>query len=262
MRDNSGTRAGRFEPLLFAAAVAVATILYLTTKSPVVSAILPCVHGGWNSFRTGLWLLRSDPCRSRARTCFAFYVAAACWNAAVAALVTGCAFCAAQDIVGLRPNGDVLTAITLVMAGGIAINALVGPGAICAALRCHVRVWVHPRLRTALHGDLGSVTEIDVSQAGFNHAVLVVATALAFPALAGGAIGLIALTAGKAPDEIDTAATVVLMLVAFVGGPVATIACYAWLSSRVIARSPRECWPPETLDYRGDSTDAECSDDP
>src|SRR5574340_969567 len=86
--QSAETPLGRLKPLLFGSTLLVATLLYLTTKEPVLAAILPCVHGGWNTFRTGLWLLRADPRRLRARTCFAFYVAAACWNAAAAGVAS------------------------------------------------------------------------------------------------------------------------------------------------------------------------------
>ena len=42
-------RLGRIEPFLFAVTLIVATILYLATREPILAAILPCLHGGWNT---------------------------------------------------------------------------------------------------------------------------------------------------------------------------------------------------------------------
>jgi len=148
---------------------------------------------------------------------------------------------------GVQPHMGELAAAMLVLAGGVAINTVVGLGATCAALFCKVRVWVHPRLRSTVRGDLSSVTRLRPFQWGLNHAVFVVATAVAFPVLSADAIGVAALTFGKARNEVVTVPIMVFEFVAFLGGPLATIPCYCWLSSRIIARSPQECWPRETL---------------
>ena len=31
------------------------------------------------------------------------------------------------------------------------------------------------------------------------------------------------------------------------GVPIAMFPCYAWLSSRIIARTPQQCWPQDTI---------------
>ncbi len=84
--DNDGPSV--FGPILTASTIAAAGVLYLVTRHPLLAAILPWLHGGWPTFSTGLWLLRTDPVRRCAWVCLIFYLAAGCWKAAVTALGT------------------------------------------------------------------------------------------------------------------------------------------------------------------------------
>lgn len=258
---------GWLEPLLFVGTLAAATFLYMATHEPLLAVVLPCLHGGWHSFRTGLWLLRSDPCRPRARTCFAFYLASACLNSAAFALSSLGLFGAGEVGMGHPANIKELNATLLVLAGGVLLNSCIGLGAIYAALTRKIRVWVQPRLREMVRGDLTlvstlrplyedltPVTSFGPAKHRFNHAVLVVATSLVFPVVGAGILAVIAMTVGKDPVQVTTTPIMTFEFAALFGAPLAMIPCYAWVSSRIIARSPRECWPAWTLG--GGATDS------
>ena len=126
MLQPAAATSGRLEPLLFGATLLLAMVLYLVTKQPALAAILPCLHGGWATFRTGWWVLRSDSRRCRARTCFAFYLAAACWKAAAAALTSIGVSVYAANKFGVQPNMDEALAAMLVVAWGVVLNSLLG----------------------------------------------------------------------------------------------------------------------------------------
>ena len=146
---------------------------------------------------------------------------------------------------------DEFGAIMLVLAGGITVNTLIGLGAIYAALAYKVRVWVHPHLRGAVCGDLRLAARLISYRTGFNRAIFVVATALLFPLEGMGAVLLAVTTVGENPADRATASAVFVVLAAMLVGPMVAIPCYAWLSSRIIARSPQECWPPGTVGHDG-----------
>jgi hypothetical protein len=239
---NARAKPGWYELVLFGSVLLIATLLYLFTNLSMAAAILPCLHGGWHTFRTGLWLLQVDPCRPHARICFAFYVATACWKAAAAAFMAIILFIVAAANFGFQPNMDEIAATMLVMFGGIVLNTLLGVVAIYAALRHKIRVWVHPHLRTAVHGDLRLTDRLGPLQIGFNHAIFVVATALAFPLVVVAALSIAIFTVGMNRNQVETVPVMVFEFVLLFGGPIALIPCYAWLSSRIIARSPLECW--------------------
>ena len=92
--------------------------LHVCTSSAFVGVVLPSAHAGWNSLRTGSWLLHSDPRRRRARICFAFYLATACWKAAAAAFLTVLLLMMVAAITGKNPNIDNFMVTMLMLAGG------------------------------------------------------------------------------------------------------------------------------------------------
>lgn len=111
---------------LFVVTLSVAVLLYLLTDSTLAAVVLPCMHGGWNTLHTGIWLLRSDPHRRRGRVCFAFYVAAACWKAAAAAFVSIIVFRIVEDRLGAKPNMAEFETTMFVLAGGVVFTTLIG----------------------------------------------------------------------------------------------------------------------------------------
>jgi hypothetical protein len=244
MPDNDQTKP-RFS-FVFVLTFAVAILLYLVTNEPIVAVILPCLHGGWNTIHTGLWLRKSDPCLHRAKVCFVFYVATAFWKAAAAALLTIVLLGVAQEWIGVNPDLDEIIATMLVVMGGVVFNTILGLVAIGLAIRHRIRVWVHPRLRTMLHDDLGQVINLNPFQSGFNHAIVVVALALLFPPVIIGILTLALTTVDKNINDVAIVPTILAFLMVF-AGPIAMIPCYAWLSSRILAKTPQQCWPVESL---------------
>lgn len=230
----------------FVGTLAISALLYFLTNELVVAVILPCLHGGWHTIETGVWLLKTDPDRCRAKVCFAFYFATACWKAAAAALFTVFLFGVAEAMTGVQPNMDEFAATMLVVLGGVVFNTLVGIGATVAAVFYKIRVWVHPCLRSMVQNELRMVTGLHPARCGFNHAIFVVATALVFPVLCIGTTCLLIATVGKGRNEVESTAASLLVFATMFGGPIAMIPCYAWLSSRIIARTPQQCWPQDT----------------
>ncbi|MBN2022341.1 MAG: hypothetical protein JW809_06060 [Pirellulales bacterium] len=177
-------------------------------------------------------------------------MAAAFWKAAAAALTTVAVLAILAMTLGFQPNMDDFAATMLTLLGGVVVNTLLGLGAMVAALAFRLRVWVHPRLLAMTHGSLSAIAVLTPRQSGFNHAVFVVATALVFPVLVMGAVVYGALTVGKDPDKINSVPILITGLGMLVVGPIAMIPCYAWVSSRIIARAPQDCWPDMVLRRR------------
>jgi hypothetical protein len=237
------TRANKSDLLIFITILIVAVILYLATNVSVFIAVLVFLHAGWKTFRTGLWLLKNDPCRARARICFTFYVAAAFWKAALAAIITLGVLIYASNKFGFQPNMDEAKASGITLFAGIILNNIIGLCATIAALHYKIRVWVHPQLFTMSYDKFTYLKRIAFPLAYINHAVYVVGTAIVFPFVIVGIVCLAILTCGNNIHHDPSNLEMIFELSILFGCPVAIIPCYAWISSRIIARNPQECWP-------------------
>jgi hypothetical protein len=237
----------RFNPSLFVVILIFATILYFATNGSVLIAVLPCLYAGWKTFRAGLWILKSDPYRTRARICCTFYFAAAVWKIAADAFLTAMIFGIAENCLGFQPKIESFAAITITLLGGIVLNTLIGLIAIFAAIHYKIRVWIQPHIRTILHDDLRYASILKLHYYGFNHAIFVVGTALLFPIVIFTVICFALLTTGQNANHVPTESELIIGMSILFGGPIAMIACYIWLSSRIIARNPQECWPIESF---------------
>lgn len=251
--NNEEAQPGNFGPVLGALTVAAAGVLYCVTRHPLLAAILPWLHGGWKTFHTGLWILRTDPVRSRAGTCFAFYLAAACWKAAAAAFATVYLLVIVTKS-GIQPDETEFLALCLALLAGLLLNSLIGVAAVVAALVCKVRVCVQSDLRTAMHGDLSAAVLFGPRRNSTNLGFIVVATAVVFPLAIAGAIVFAIVTWDRNANAAVNTVEVVVGLFASFAVPLAAIPLLGWLSSRIIARSPQECWPPGTCSPRSDES--------
>jgi hypothetical protein len=203
--------------------------VYLATNSAVAGAVLPSAYGGWRSVTTGLWIYKTDPHRSRAKICSAFFLATALWQAAAAACGSVVVFIVLASLTGKNPDMDSFAATMVTLTTGVVLSTLVGLLASVAASVQGIRVWIHPMLRQIVRDDLQGVTEWP-PQARFNYAIFVLATSVAFPVLAVCCLMLV--------DPVSEA----LALVLFLGGVCLAVVAYIRLSSRIIATHPIECW--------------------
>jgi hypothetical protein len=233
---------------IFLFTLVVATLIYLASGNVIVSTVLPCCHAGWRTFRTGLWILRTDPRRFRARTCFAYYVAAACCNAAFAALLVVGIFIEVALRTGVEPSMDEFIATMWVLIIGVLLNTALGIAATVAAIVGKIRVWVHPRLQSILHGDLRLAPQHPRRYPGLNYAIFVLGTAYVCPLVTLLAILLAVLPIGVTREEADSSIVLMVGSFAILVLPVAALPGYAWLSARVVARHPAECWPRGTVE--------------
>ena len=83
---------------------------------------------------------------------------------------------------------DEFVATMWVLIIGVVLNTALGMAATVAAVIGEIRVWVHPRLQSAFHGDLRWAARQSCRYPGFNYAIFVVGTALVFPLVTLGAI--------------------------------------------------------------------------
>jgi hypothetical protein len=235
-------------PVFTASTIAAAGVLYLLTRHPLLAAILPWLHGGWPTFSTGLWILRSDPVRSRAWVCLVFYFAAGCWKAAVTALGTMIALGCIGAWCGLQPTEKEIMATTIAFLIGLALNILLATIAVIAALICKVRVCVRANLQLTLRHDLSRAAQIGPMPSGssFTLEFVVVATAVVLPLILIGIAFTMLVVGEKAQVKPNDIITPLIVAIGICGIPLSGIPLVIWLCSRTVAKSPQECWPAGT----------------
>ena len=215
--------------LELAVLLAVGVALFLATGHPWLGIVLPSVRAGWRSLRTAVWVFADDPDRRRAAVGGLFCVAMGCWKVAAMAVVTVVAMVAVAKIAGQPPRMERFAAIMITLVGGITLTSLMGLLAAIAALVTGIRLWIHPALPEILGDTLkggrgGSV------RPETNHAIFVLVTSLAAPALVAGVYMLVQ------PGSILRAMLVLGLPVLMV------IVSYAWLARWIIADHPSQCW--------------------
>ena len=220
--------------------VAVAVVLFLLTRNPLIASILPYLRAGWPAFRSALWLRRCDPLPGRGRACFWFYLATAGWRAGTAALVVLVTLRLLQDVSAEPPDRTKMARAAMIVFGGVLASVLLGVIGIASALIRRVRVFVIPNIRNLCGGEFPLVPAVAGQRHRFNHAIFILGTSLMLPVAAAGT-GLL-VTLSFANPNIFPVVPAILGFSLIGIGPFATIPVYGYCSSRIIARTPGDCW--------------------
>src|SRR5579872_3534831 len=160
------------ERISWGAMLPLGWFIYEITARPSFAIVVACAKFGWNDFLTAHWLLRTDPDRGRARTCFWFYVASGLWKVTVAAfMITGGILIATVGFNGNVPRG--LFDAGMIAAIGISLLAIVPLVGVVNARVYRVKVWVDSSIHACRRNNLWPPRAT-----GFNSAM-----GLLFPAL-------------------------------------------------------------------------------
>jgi hypothetical protein len=247
------SRQGR---LLWPVILLLGWLLYELTAQPALAVTVVCLKFGWESFRTGWWLLRHDGQRGRAWACFFLYVSSGLWKAALTAFVLlvgyvlGMAATApvkpAPGQVAVDLWHECLVAFLTGM-GGILLAMLTTALAVAVAWLSREKLWLNGSIHDARRKDCWPPTDElggGINRLGLLTVPLLLATWLAI--IGGVGATLRAMNGPNAPLTILA---------------VCLLACFPWvwinfmhgyLTRHVFAQSPTECWgsPPQgSLDW-------------
>lgn len=211
--------------------ITLAWLAYELTAQPAVAVVVGCAKFGWDDLLTAAWLRRTDPRRARAWACFWFHLACALWK------VTGIAAGVMLLILFLMPileqPGNVVPLVgpaVLEMFCGFVLASLLSWSAACFAWRKRVRIWLDSKLHYARNRRSWPPNPCGRNNAG--------------PILAGSLpLALTTVIASVAWPAVlaQLSTTLFLALLSIV---VLAVCVLAWhLARRVVAVTPRECWP-------------------
>ncbi|MEO1996281.1 MAG: hypothetical protein ABGZ17_13515 [Planctomycetaceae bacterium] len=213
----------------FVAWFLIGTALFLLTDSPIAGAMLPAIYAGSRSYNTALWLLHTDSRPVRAQICCAYFVATAFWQGAACALVNVIGFGMLSSALDQPPNAQQIGGVLMTLLGGILLTTVAGLVTSLVALATKVRVWVNPALRALINDNLDAVGNLPENP-GLNYATFVLVTSVTVPVLA--PWGFI-LTVWQGPFAVLAMGVCV---------PLSSILAFTFMSKRIIANHPAECW--------------------
>ncbi len=218
--------------------LAIGVGVSLLTKNAFAGAAIPFVVAAWRSFRSGVFIFQNDTDADRGRVCFVFQLAAGFWFGAASAFLTVVMFLVVYQWTGQNPDMSHFAAVMWTFVFGIAANATLASFAIGDAVQHRVKVWVQPDLCGLFDESFRLKSPTDPVP-GFNYAIFVIATTAFIPA--GVAIFVAGAFGAKPPfDLFDNLVLPVFILVVV---PMLVLVGYGFLSQRIVAVSPVECWP-------------------
>lgn len=221
--------------------LALSVGVFLLTMSPILAMAGPYLRAGWPAVRTAWWLRQNDPWRERGIVCFHFHLAMAGFRAGVVgvfmAVVMAIVFSNRQN--NIVPTQFII-GISVVMAG-VGLSFVLGWWGTILAYRHGVRVFVISNLRNRCHGDFSQIERVSKSKFMVNPANYVMAVAIVAPALALWFATMLATMPRPGEDQAHITLPIALVW-SLPGLGVCCIVLLIYLSNRVVAFTPHECW--------------------
>ena len=239
---------GRTDPLVIAKnwliVFSISVGVFALTFSPLLAMTLPYLRAGWPAFQTGFWLRKADPWPARGRVGFWFHLAMAGFRAAVVGVFTLVATMVIAQQLQRDPDfTQGMIALGVILAG-VVLSFSFGWWGTVIAMRHGIRIFVISDLKRLCQGDFFQFVRLPVRSYPVNPATYVMAVAIAAPSLALWFAAM--LLAMPQPGEPDlqglqmSRAMLLLALLPVLG--VLIIVLLIFLSQRMIAQSPLECW--------------------
>lgn len=251
--DSAARRAGPWVVLGL-----VAAVLFELFAHPLLAMSVFALKFALKDFVTAAWLLRTDPVRSRGRTCAVLYAAAGFWKACVLNYAIFTAAIAYTLLTGRpawpqpapgvpAPNfaADGLTAWAGPTILGYVVTAVLGLTAWAMASLRNQRLWLGPAAHVARHTGQWPPPDVGPNWLRFGPALI----AAGLPALCGlvGAVAIVAfpIPAGVAPRvwKLDVPLHF-LFGIELVLLPIGMLSATLDRNGRphLLARTPAECW--------------------
>jgi len=153
---------------------------------------------------------------------------------------------------GIQVENEVLMALAA-LAINLVLNTFLSTVVVIIASIYQVRVYIRSNLRTIVKGKLSNASRIGPPPRHVaNVGKLVVITAMIVPVVVAAVIAMAILTLCKPVNAPVNMSEIVLMFGLIFGVPTLAIPVCFYIASRVIAKSPRECWPPGMFSPRTD----------
>ena len=233
----------------------ISIVLFVLTLNPLLAGAFPYVRAGWPAVRTAFWLKFADPWSARGSVGLLFHLCMASFRAGVTGLACVVGSVVAAEMFKQDPNFIQFAVAMIVIVIGCFISFLLGWIGVVIALRHGVRIFVISNLYKICHGNFSNAEHVQTGPTRTNPAHFIVAIAIAVPSLTLWFAAILMTMPLNMNDGDDITVPIVILSLL----PVLAIACLImliYLSKRIMARSPAECWGapiPDLLVPEGES---------
>ena len=227
--------------------VMVSIVLLMLTFNPLLTGFFPYLRAGWPAMKTAFWLKKEDPWKARGTVGFLFHLCMALFRAGTCALV--CVICTGivASVTQKEPNLiPFMIAMATIVFGCFLSSILAWIGVVIAFLH-GIRIFVISNLFAVCHGDFTVTKSLGTGHVPINPANCIIGVATAVPSLTLWFIAMLTTVAEQGNRRNETMTAIILGLLPVLG--ITCIVMVVFLSSRIMARSPAECWgidPPES----------------
>ena len=231
--------------LLWPLFLLLAWLAFELTANATLSLVLACLKFGANDLRTAWWLWRTDPLRSRAHACAAFYVASGVWKTALVPLLTVGVIAIAWGVIApgaLQQAHPITRQLVLALNVGLwaaTVLIVVASSAAMLALAARWRVWVHPNVHRCRRAGNWPPSFSPAAHPQANQAVLIMLTAVFAAIIIGPVVTLLLFNLLGPPVALRR----ILELLVVFGYPIGGVLAFGLLRGKLFAETPWECWP-------------------
>ena len=213
--------------------------LMALTYNPLIAGCLPYLKAGWPAAQTAFWLKWSDPWRARGTVGFLFHLCMALFRAGACGTVCIIGMAVVFHVRQQQPNLiPVAVAISTILLGCILSSILGGIG-VFIALRHGIRIYVATKLFKICRGDFAVAKTLAPRLDRTNPGNFIIIVAIVTPIMAFWFGAMLTTLPNQAQQQQETLPVILLLLPVLC---IAGIAAAVWLSGRIMARTPAECW--------------------
>lgn len=227
--------------------IALASIVILIlTLNPLLTGFLPYVRAGWPAARTAIWLKKVDPWKARGTVGFLFHLCMALFRAGAWAFLSVLVTAIVANVTQQQPDLIPFVIAISIIAFGCCLSSIIGLIGIAMALTHGVRIFVMSNLFTVCHGHFNVARTLEPSVTRTNPVNFLIGIVIATPLLGIWFTAMRYTAPGVRIGEADPTQTILLCLL-----PVLALFCIAvlyFLSRKIAAQSPAECWGTGVLD--------------
>lgn len=223
--------------------ILISLVILIGTTNPILTSLLPYLKAAWPAMRTAFWLRSADPWRARGTVGFLFHLCTGLFRAAAVAVLFIVSTMLFAVLLPRQPNVSPSLVAPMIAMGAILLSCFVsticGWSGIVIAIRHQLRIYVVSDLIRRCRGDFNQARQIEPVHNRVNPAKFIICLAIATPALFLWFMAMLIANPSGTDENVGVLSALLL------GLPVLCLACLAsivWISGRVAADSPAQCW--------------------